>query len=155
VIGAVLVVLAALYYWTLPWTVQWQLWILLQPRYRLRVRGLENVPRTGPVLFALNHMGWFDGFFLASTAPRHGRALVNAGFIDRPILRHVARRAGLIPVYYGGPRGKRAMIQACRDTLDKGEGIGVFPEGQISRNGLTGPFQRGIEVILSGREHVP
>jgi hypothetical protein len=46
------------------------------------------------------------------------------------------------------------MLQACRETLDRGEVVAIFAEGQISRNGLTGPYQRGLEAIVSGREHV-
>jgi 1-acyl-sn-glycerol-3-phosphate acyltransferase len=139
----------------LPWLIQPLLRVLLCPRYRVRVRGLENLPKTGPALLAANHVTWYDGFFLAATCPRRGRALVNGDYIDVPVLRPLALRAGLIPVPLSGPRAQRAMIQACRDALDRGEVVAIFPEGQLTRNGLTGPFHRGLEVILSGREHVP
>ena len=139
----------------LPWLIQPLLWILLWPRYRMRLAGLENLPRTGPALLVANHVSWFDGFFVAATCPRKGRALVNGSYIDLPILGYIARRAGLIPVYYKGPRAQRALLQACRDALDRGEVVAIFAEGQISRNGLTGPFQRGLEAIVSGRDNVP
>ena len=38
--------------------------------------------------------------------------------------------------------------------LDEGGTLGIFPEAQISRNGLTGPFYRGLELIVSGSEQV-
>jgi 1-acyl-sn-glycerol-3-phosphate acyltransferase len=139
----------------LPWLVQPLLRVLLWTRYRIIVRGLEHLPRTGPVLVAANHVTWYDGFFLAATCPRHGRALVNGDYIDYPVVRHLARWIGLIPVPYSGPRAQRAMIEACRAALDRGEVVGIFPEGQMTRNGLTGTYQRGLEVILKGREHVP
>ncbi len=154
VLGGVVLALAAFVAF-LPWVIQPLIRVLLWPRYRLRVRGRENLPRTGPALLALNHLSWFDGFFLAATCPRRGKALVNGGYINVPIFRPLAIRAGLIPVSYYGPRAQRAMIQACRDALDRGEVVAIFPEGQISRNGLTGPFHRGLEVILKDRESVP
>ncbi len=148
--GAAVLLVAAL-----PWLVQPLLRVLLSLRYRIRVRGLENLPRAGPVLVAANHVTWYDGFFLAASCPRRGRALVNGNYINLPVLRHLARWLGLIPVPCSGPRAQHAMLQACRDALDRGEAVGIFPEGQISRNGLTGPFRRGLEAILKGRQHVP
>src|SRR5205807_1231937 len=61
----------------------------------------------------------------------------------------------MIPVPAVGPRGQRAAIAAVREALDRGEAVGIFPEAQISRNGLTGSLYRGIEVMLDGREDVP
>lgn len=139
----------------LPWLIQPLMRLMLSARYRFRMAGLENLPRTGPALLVSNHVTWFDGFIVAATCPRRGKALVNGAYIDAPIFGFLARRAGLIPVYYRGPRAQRAMFQACRDTLDQGEVVAIFAEGQITRNGLTGPFQRGLEVIVSGRDEVP
>jgi 1-acyl-sn-glycerol-3-phosphate acyltransferase len=106
------------------------------------------------VLIAANHVTWLDGFFLAAACPRRGHALVNAAYVDWPVIGAWARWIGLIPVHYRGPRAQRAMFDVCRKVLDEGGVLGLFPEAQMTRNGLTGPFYRGLEVILVGREHV-
>ena len=139
----------------LPWVVQPFLKLALWPRYHLKRIGLENLPRTGPVLLVSNHMSWFDGFFLAASLPRRGTALVNTGVFSWPILGYCARRCGLIPIPFSGPKGQRGAIDTARKALDDGNLLGIFPEGQLSRNGLTGPFHRGLEVILKGKETVP
>src|SRR4051794_32688781 len=152
--GGVVLALSAIVA-VLPWVVQPLLRVLLRPRYRLRMRGLENLPATGPAILAVNHVTWFDGFFVAATCPRRGKALINGSYINLPVVRRLARWIGLIPVPYSGPRAQRAMFDSCRKALDRGEVVAIFPEGQITRNGLTGRFHRGLEVILKGREHVP
>src|SRR5262245_45145117 len=105
----------------LPWITRPLFRLLLWPRYGFRVAGLENVPRAGPGMLAVNHVTWIDGFFVVATCPRSGKALVNAAFIDRPILRWIALRAGVIPVPTHGPHGQRAAITATRAALDRGE----------------------------------
>ena len=149
---AILVLAAIVFYITLPWTIRPALRALLWLRYRIRIVGLENIPRTRPVLFAANHVSWFDGFFLAATATRHGKALVSKDVIDQPIVRHLARRSGMIPTPFHGSKAIRAAIDATRKVLEEGHAIGIFPEGQISRNGLTGPFFRGLELMIKPRE---
>jgi acyl-[acyl-carrier-protein]-phospholipid O-acyltransferase/long-chain-fatty-acid--[acyl-carrier-protein] ligase len=156
IVLGVVVALPTLWAATLPWTIQVTLRVLLWPRYRLRIIGREHVPRSGPALLASNHTTWIDGFILAATCPRRGKALVNSTYINLPIFRQLAIWAGIIPIPAAtGPRALRAAINAARQALDRGEVIGVFPEGQLTRTGLTGPFLRGIEVILQGHEHVP
>jgi hypothetical protein len=81
--------------------------------------------------------------------------MVYADLINRPLLRPLALRAGMIPTPFSGPRAIRAAISEGRAALDRGDCLGLFPEGQISRNGLLGPFYRGIELILHGRDDVP
>jgi 1-acyl-sn-glycerol-3-phosphate acyltransferase len=138
----------------LPWVVQPFIRLVLFFRYDLRRIGLENVPRTGPVLIASNHVTWFDGFFLAATLPRRGTAVVNAGVFSMPVLGFLATRCGLIPVPYKGPKAQRAAIETCRKALEEGKALAIFPESQLSRNGMTGPFFRGLEAILGKRDDV-
>ncbi len=139
----------------LPWLIQPLIRLVLAPRYGLRVRGKENIPRTGPAVLASNHVTWIDGLFLAATCPRHGRVLANAGFFGNPIFNRLARRAGIIPIPFSGPKAQRAAIVAVREALDRGEVVAIMPEGQLTRNGFLGPFYRGLEVILKDRGHVP
>ncbi|MFO0907199.1 MAG: 1-acyl-sn-glycerol-3-phosphate acyltransferase [Isosphaeraceae bacterium] len=154
VFGA-LIVAAGCLYAVLPWIIQPLLRVILRLRYRVKVVGLENVPREGPTLIASNHVSWLDGFIVAAFTPRRGKVLVSAGIVGGPILRPIAVRAGIIPTPYMGPRAIRAALQAGAEALDAGDALAVFPEGQISRTGIIGPFQRGLEAMLKGREHIP
>ncbi|MBX6313383.1 MAG: 1-acyl-sn-glycerol-3-phosphate acyltransferase [Isosphaeraceae bacterium] len=150
-----LVAALALFVAALPWIIRPLFRLLLAPRYRFRVVGVEHLPKTGPAVVASNHVTWFDGFFLAAISPRHGKALVNAQYINLPVLRWVAHRAGIIPIPSSGPHGQRAAITAVRRALDRGEAVLIFPEAQLTRNGLLGSFYRGLEVMLKGYDHVP
>ena len=135
-----------------PSSVQWAVRQVLRLRYRVRVTGIEHLPRNGPVMVAVNHLSWIDGFIIAGVIPRRGRALVYGAYLNLPILGPLARRAGMIPV---ADRGHRAMIRAALGVLDDGEVLGIFPESQISRTGLMGPVYRGIELLASKRPDVP
>jgi 1-acyl-sn-glycerol-3-phosphate acyltransferase len=153
VLGTI-VVLLALFVAALPWIVQPFLRAVLFVRYDLRAIGRENIPKDGPVLLVSNHLSWFDGFFLAATLPRKGTALVNSNTFVLPVVGYLARRCGLIPVPYSGPKAQRAAIEACRKVLDERGLLGIFPEAQLSRTGMTAAFHRGLEVILAKREPV-
>ena len=135
-----------------PSAVQWAIRQVLRLRYRVRVSGIEHLPRHGPVMVAVNHLSWIDGFMLAGLIPRRGRALVYGAYLKLPILGPLARKAGMIPV---ADRGHRSMIRAALGVLDDGEVLGIFPESQISRTGLMGPLYRGIELLASKRPDVP
>ena len=145
---------AGAFYAALPWTAPTLLRLLLGVHYRVKGTGRENVPRTGPALIVSNHLSWLDGFFIAAHTPRRGRALVNAEILSTPVMGPLGIRAGMIPTPVSGPRAIRDALQAGGKVLDQGEVLAIFPEGQISRNGMVGPFQRGLEAILRSRAQV-
>lgn len=145
----------ALFVWLLPWSICALLRVLLALHYNLRVVGRERVPKTGPGVLAINHVSWIDGFILAAVSPRPGKVLVAKAYIDFPLIRFLAIRSGMIPVPFQGPKAQRAVLTAAQEALDRGELLALFPEAQISRNGVPGTFYRGLEIILSGRDHVP
>jgi 1-acyl-sn-glycerol-3-phosphate acyltransferase len=154
VLGAV-VAAAGAFYAALPWIAQPLMRALLWPHYRVIVTGVENVPPSGPALIVANHSTWLDGFFLAGFTPRRGKAMVSAALVNKPVLQQIARRAGIISTPYTGPHAIRTAIAAGREALEEGNAVGVFAEGQISRSGFVGRFQRGIEAILRGNDDVP
>ena len=129
--------------------------LIFFPRYGFRVCGLEHIPKRGAGVLALNHVTWIDALFVAAACPRGGRVLANANFFRFKPLHMLVSRAGMIPVPFSGPKAQRAAIVAVREALDRGELVAIFPEGQLTRNGMLGPFYRGLEVILKGRPEVP
>ncbi len=139
----------------LPWLIRPMIRLTLAPRYGFRVGGRENIPRKGPAVVVSNHVTWIDGLFLCASAPRRGRILANAGFFRNPVLSFLARRVGIIPVPFSGPKAQRAAITAAREALRRGEVVAIMPEGQLTRTGFLGPFYRGLEVILKGFDEVP
>ncbi len=123
--------------------------------YRLNVRGRVNVPETGGVLLAPNHMSFVDGLFLMAAIDRPIRFLIEEEQYRRWWIRPLARMVGAIPVSSTG--GTKEILRALRDAgehLDAGEVVCVFPEGQITRTGQTNPFRRGLERIAKGRRAV-
>jgi 1-acyl-sn-glycerol-3-phosphate acyltransferase len=158
IVGMILVavvVTAATFVALLPWLIRPMLRLVLATRYGFRVRGSENIPRKGPAVVVSNHVTWIDGLFLCASAPRRGRILANAGFFKNPVLSFIARRIGVIPVPFSGPKAQRAAITAVREALRRGEVVAIMPEGQLTRTGFLGPFYRGLEVILKGFDDVP
>lgn len=128
--------------------------LLLWPRYSVRVSGLENVPKSGPLMIVANHVSWIDGFLVASVSPRPVTVLVNKDYCDNPGQRWLARRMNVIPIPATGPKAQRVALEAMRKALDEGRTVGLFPEAQLCRSGMMTPFLRGVEMILKDKPGV-
>lgn len=100
--------------------------ILARSIFRLQVKGIHHVPRTGPVLLAGNHSGILDGPLVFFLAPRPAALLTKSevfvGIWPRPM-----GWLGLVPVHRGA--ADRAALKAGLAELQAGGVVGVFPEG--------------------------
>jgi 1-acyl-sn-glycerol-3-phosphate acyltransferase len=119
----------------------------------VRVHGSQDVPRTGPVLFASNHVGLLDGPMLVGSAPRWVQCLVKEemfGLVLGPIL----RATGQIPVRRD--HGDRAALGRALEVMASGGCVGVFPEGTRGR-GDVGSVRLGVAwlALRSGAPVVP
>ncbi|WP_285724011.1 lysophospholipid acyltransferase family protein [Psychromicrobium xiongbiense] len=99
--------------------------ILDHVTYRTTVYGLNKVPRTGPVIFAANHLSYLDGPVMVGASNRYMHVLVRdsmfKGFLGR-----VLRASGQIPI---DRSGDRAALQAAKAVLERGDCVGILPEG--------------------------
>lgn len=123
--------------------------------HRLEIRGRQRIPATGPVILCANHSSYFDSMLLGLCTPRPVRFLIFRDFYRHPLLGWFVRACGAIPVSQNGA-DKEAMKLALA-ALARGEIIGIFPEGRLSRTGLPGTPKAGIGFLaaVSGAVIVP
>lgn len=119
---------------------------------RMRVFGLDNVPRRGGALIICNHLGWFDPVLLVIAAPRPILWMAKAEFIRHPVLRWLGMQAGAFPVRRG--QADRRALRHAQALLADGLLVGMFPEGTRSKTGgLIEPF--GGASLVALRSNAP
>lgn len=99
-----------------------------------RFHGESHIPRTGPALLAMNHVGYLD-FALAGTAllpsNRLARFMAKKEIFDHPIAGPLMR--GMKHISVDRRNGAPSFVEALK-ALRHGEIVGVFPEATISQS---------------------
>ena len=137
--------------WWFYFFLQTALLIVVRLLYRVRVVGLENMPKQGGVLLVCNHVSYVDVIILGILSPRPIKFLSYEGFERSWITRLIMRTMRTIPV--AESKAKDAIHKAS-DALKVGEVVCIFPEGHVTRNGGILPLSRGFELIAR-RANVP
>ena len=109
---------------------------------RLEVFGGERLAACRGKIIAANHPTLLDVVFLMALTPR-ARCIVKHELWDNRYLKGVVRAAG----YIRNDLPPEAMIAACREALERGENLIVFPEGTRSRVSEPMHLHRGVANI--------
>ena len=100
--------------------------------YRADIKGLENVPKEGAVIFAGKHRSYLDPPLIVATAKRDMRFIAKEELIENKFLRFLIWTFDAILVKRNdkdvGP------LKESLKTLKENKCIALFPEG--TRNGL-------------------
>lgn len=118
------------------WLCVVKLWPLNSLLFKLRFRGFEHVPKTGGVLFAVNHIShadWLPTVRYIWDAGRVPRVLIKASLFRKPLLGSILRGAKQIPVERATANAS-ASLDAAVEALNRGASILVYPEGTITRD---------------------
>jgi glycerol-3-phosphate O-acyltransferase/dihydroxyacetone phosphate acyltransferase len=95
----------------------------------------EHVPSQGPVLFACNHPNSLtDSFLLGASVARKVNFVATVQLFQFKPLKWLLSSCGVIPInrVRDDPRAMRSVadtFEACYRVLERGEAIGIFPEG--------------------------
>jgi long-chain acyl-CoA synthetase len=116
---------------------------------RFRVRGVEHLPASGPMLLCPNHQTRWDGLFLGAALPfRHMRQLfvvAAAEYFETPFMRGVARMFNIVPI--DPDANLVTAMQAGASGLRLGKALMLFPEGERSIDGEVKKFRKGAAIL--------
>jgi 1-acyl-sn-glycerol-3-phosphate acyltransferase len=103
--------------------------------WRPTVEGIDNVPRTGGLLIASNHVSFVDSVVIPIVAPRKVVFLAKAEYFEKPLSRAWFNAMGSVPVDRDDTKSAMDSLQIALDVLERGEAFGIYPEGTRSRDG--------------------
>jgi 1-acyl-sn-glycerol-3-phosphate acyltransferase len=101
---------------------------------RLEITGRENVPASGSLMVAMNHVSFLDPLLLGVGIPRRIRWMSKIENWNNPIMGTVLTLYGAFPVQRGEV-DRKSLVQAM-DILRSGGALGIAPEGTRSRSGI-------------------
>lgn len=109
---------------------------IIRTWWDLEVHGADNVPRSGPVVMAANHVGWLDGPMLAICAPRPVHALTKMEMFSHGMGAFLVA-VGQIPLdrFHVDVSAIRVAVKSLEDGLC----VGVFPEGTRGAGDMASP----------------
>ncbi|MGW6897713.1 lysophospholipid acyltransferase family protein [Streptomyces sp. NBC_01718] len=125
---------------------------LLRLLFRPRIEGLEHIPEEGAAIVAGNHLSFSDHFLMPAIIRRRITFLAKAEYFTGPGLKGrltaaFFRSAGQIPVDRSGKEAGQAAIREGLGVLNKGELLGIYPEGTRSHDGRLYKGKVGVAVM--------
>ncbi|MDQ3624553.1 MAG: 1-acyl-sn-glycerol-3-phosphate acyltransferase, partial [Verrucomicrobiota bacterium] len=136
------------------WIAFWLMRGVFRLTLRIRRRGVEHGGRPGGYLLACSHVSHLDPFCLSAVWPRKIGWMARIEFYRRPWAARLMRAVHAFPVNRRGVPVS-AMKEALR-RLERGEVVGVFPEGEIKTGEASvlrgGPIKRGVCLLAARSE---
>jgi 1-acyl-sn-glycerol-3-phosphate acyltransferase len=142
--------------------VRWTTRTLISSTCRPTVIGLENVPKDGPFIVAPNHLSFLDSVIVQALMPRPVAFFAKAEYfttkgIKGRVMKSFFEAVGSIPVERGEQAASVQALRTLLDILEDGRGIGIYPEGTRSRDGILYRGRTGVGwlALTTGAPVIP
>jgi 1-acyl-sn-glycerol-3-phosphate acyltransferase len=126
-------------------------WIIVSLSYKVKTKGLENIPHVGPVIIVANHVSYVDALVISAAVRRPLQFVMDHNIFKTPGLGWIFRQMKAIPI--AGVKEDPAKMEEAFARMGKaladGDAVAVFPEGKLTATGEMNPFRPGIERIVS------
>lgn len=119
--------------------------------FGLSIRGMENVPKEGPLVIAANHIQYPDPVLVCMAIPRRMQWMAKKQLFVPPYKRFF-EFIGSFPVDREG--GGRGGVRSALAFLSDGWALGIFPEGTHKDDGTAREAKSGA-VMLAIRGDAP
>jgi len=135
---------------------------LLLSLFRPWIIGLENIPKSGPVILASNHLSFIDSVFLPLVVPRRVAFLAKSDYFTGSGPKGWATRmfltaAGQLPIDRSGGKASEDSLNTGLRVLGEGRILGIYPEGTRSPDARLYRGRTGVArmVLESGVPVIP
>jgi 1-acyl-sn-glycerol-3-phosphate acyltransferase len=139
--------------------------------FRPVIEGRENIPRSGPVMLASNHLSFVDSVVIPLVAPRRVVFLAKSEYftghgVRGALMRSFFNALGAVPIQRGTAGAAQEALDSALRVLQDGLAFGIYPEGTRSRDGRLYRGRTGVAwlaltarcpvvpVALSGTEDI-
>ena len=130
--------------------------------FRPRILGRSNVPKSGAVIIASNHLSFADSIVITLVAPRSVSFLAKASYFTGKGVKGALSRAfftasGAIAVERGAGAAAQDALNSGLRVLESGEAFSIYPEGTRSLDGRLYKGRTGVAwiALTSGAPVVP
>jgi 1-acyl-sn-glycerol-3-phosphate acyltransferase len=127
--------------------------VLMRVISRRECIGLENLPDEPPYILVTNHLAVFDSPLLLTICPHTIRAFAAAKHKRNPLYAPLLAAGGSIWVRRG--EIDREALQKALDALERGEALGMAPEGTRARETCALQNAKIGAAYLATRANVP
>lgn len=120
------------------------------------LRGIDNIPTTGPVILCPNHAGTIDPPLVPAFVPRADTwSMAKSEYFRRPLIRFFFTRYNAFPVVRH--TADRGAIKRSFDLLKDGHILVIYPEGTRIDSGMLARPEPGAGFIAqrAGCQVVP
>jgi len=115
--------------------------------FRLKIHNIENFPKDGAALVALNHKSLWDVPLCATVLPRQLHFMAKHELFNVPVLKGIIKWAGAFPVNRG--TADIGAIKTAMTLLKNGKCVAIFPEGTRVKEGQPHEVKSGVAMIAS------
>src|SRR5437763_1745510 len=113
--------------------------------FDLKVKGVENVPRTGGVLIVANHQSYLDPMLVGVRLPRATSFLAKSELFNNRFTRWILSKLCAFPVRQG--EGDIGAVREAIRRLKEGKALVLFPKGSRTQTGELDVAQPGVGLI--------
>ena len=125
----------------------WSRRLLFMAGTKVDSKGIENIPKDRPCVFACNHQSFFDILIVLACLDKPHAILSKASIGKVPFIRLWMREIHCVFVDRDDMKAGIEAIKKMTDVVNNGYSAVIFPEGTRSKTGEVGEFKGGAFKI--------
>lgn len=110
-----------------------------------KIKGMENLPKSGPYIIAVNHSSYLDFMLIIGALPQFLFFFIKDNYYDSPLWNYFLAKMNQIRAANGA--FKKGLKLAKKKNI-----LVIFPEGTRTRNGSLGSGLDGVaKISIAGK----